>query len=145
MSGRYIDKLLNQQKYVSTESHGQSDLDSEQDIEQDLAHESDQDLDYDPGESPRDPGSESSDPEWSPEADVKVKLFMTRIMLKYVHRPFSFLCQLEEMQHAHASFMFFGICNLCRQQGRVTYQNKKFDLTLLLFIMAVLGSIELKK
>ncbi len=28
---------------------------------------------------------------------------------------------------------------------RVTYQNKIFDLTLLTFIMAVLGSIELKK
>ncbi len=28
---------------------------------------------------------------------------------------------------------------------RVTYQNKIFDLTLLLFIMAVLRSIELKK
>ncbi len=27
---------------------------------------------------------------------------------------------------------------------RVTYQNKMYDLTLLLFIMAVLGSIELK-
>ena len=27
----------------------------------------------------------------------------------------------------------------------MTYQNKNFDLTLLLFIMAVLGSIELKK
>ena len=27
---------------------------------------------------------------------------------------------------------------------RVTYQNKIFDLTLLTFIMAVLGSIELK-
>ncbi len=29
-------------------------------------------------------------------------------------------------------------------QFRVTHQNKNFDLTLLLFIMAVLGSIELK-
>ncbi len=60
------------QKYVSSESDDQSDLDSEQDLEQDLGHESDQYLDPDPGESPRDPGSESSDPEWTPVADIKV-------------------------------------------------------------------------
>ncbi len=83
LSGRYIDKLLNQrtitfedidtiQKYVSTLSDDQSGSDSELDVGHDLEQDVDQDLERDPEEAQTDPGSESADPEWTPHSEIKV-------------------------------------------------------------------------